>query len=848
MSRENLASLVEDFRRYGAETAVVAHSGVRRYATTYGELAVFAGRFAAELERLNIGAGERVVLWGENSAEWIGVFFGCLLRGVIVVPLDATGSADFAARVVADVTPRIVVGDRRLVFALQIDVPVKMLGDLDLPPLPLFAVSQSVTGSAPFQIVFTSGTTSEPKGVVHTHRNVLSSLSTIEREIQKYRRYEKYVHPLRFLHTLPLSHVFGQFMGLWVPGLLAAELHFSDQLDPARMVALMRRERVSVLVAVPRLLQVLRAYLLAEFSDLAEELEAAAGMKVWARWWRFRRVHRALGWKFWAVISGGAAMPGELETFWNRLGLALIQGYGMTETAALITLNHPFKISKGSIGKVMPGREVKIGDDGEILVRGEMISGATWQGGAMRQRESEWLATGDLASRDDSGDLRFLGRKSDVIVTAAGMNVHPADVEAAFAGQIGVKACVVVPCELAGGVEAVAVLLFAGSDAEMQAAVEAANRRLAEFQRVRRMLRWPDAVFPYTSTGKLLRRKVRDWACAELAGRQGGTSVGTDTLLAAVAEVTGESVETNGRSADELRLTEDLHLDSLGRVQLQSLLERRTGAEVGDDAMARVETLGELRTLMGGGDFAASPTGSGEMEAAPILEAHHYPKWPWSWPVWAIRIAFVELVMRPLVLLLGAPKVSISGPIGDGPMLIIANHVTAYDGALILYALPWRLRHRVAAAMSGEMLMDLRRGRNQGSAVVNLLAPVGYWLVTALFNVFPLPRRNGFRESFAHAGAAMDRGYSVMIFPEGTRSKDGKMHAFRPGIGLLAEMSRVAVLPVGLAGLGGLMMEKRGWFRSGKLEVRIGKPIVFSGAENADELTAHYQAAVRRLL
>ena len=112
--REHLASLVEEFRSHAGETAVVSHRGNRRYATTYGELAGIAGRFAAELERRGVAPGERVALWGENSAEWIGVFFGCLLRGVIAVPLDAAGASEFAARVVKDVAPRLVVGDARL--------------------------------------------------------------------------------------------------------------------------------------------------------------------------------------------------------------------------------------------------------------------------------------------------------------------------------------------------------------------------------------------------------------------------------------------------------------------------------------------------------------------------------------------------------------------------------------------------------------------------------------------------------------------------------------------------------------------------------------------------------------
>jgi long-chain acyl-CoA synthetase len=332
--RTHLASLVEKFRRHAAETAVVAHRGNRRYATTYGELSELAGRFAAELELRGITAGDRVVLWGENSAEWIGVFFGCLLRGVIVVPLDAAGSSEFANRIVKDVSPKLIIGDHGLVALLKNDVPRLLLSEADtqLPVQPMFAVSDSVNGQAPFQIIFTSGTTAEPKGIVLTHRNVLASLQSIEDEIAKYLKYERWVHPLRFLHSVPLSHVFGQFMGLWVPPLLAAEIHFGEQLEPSRMTELIRRERISVLVAVPRVLHLLRAHLLGRIQSLAQDLDRAKGLPVWKRWWQFRQVHRALGWKFWAVISGGATLPTDLEDFWNRVGFALIQGYGMTET------------------------------------------------------------------------------------------------------------------------------------------------------------------------------------------------------------------------------------------------------------------------------------------------------------------------------------------------------------------------------------------------------------------------------------------------------------------------------------------------------------------------------------
>ena len=872
--RTHLASLVEDFRANATETAVVSHRGVRRYATTYGDLAQLAGRFSAELDRRGILPGDRVLLWGENSAEWIAAFFGCLLRGVLAVPLDAAGSTAFGQRVLAEVTPKLILGDPALLQALPTDTPKLSLANLSaaLPPQPNFTVDPSIHEDTPFQIVFTSGTTSEPKGIVHTHRNVLASLFPIESEIARYRKYERWVHPLRFLHTLPLSHVFGQFMGLWVPALLAAELHFTDDLDPSRTVDLIRRDRISVLIAVPRVLGLLRTHLLRNLSNLAAELDRAASLSFLKRWWRFRRIHRAFGLKFWAVISGGAALPPDLERFWNQLGFALIQGYGMTETAALVTLNHPFRIGQGTIGKALPGREVKLSDTGEMLVRGDIVSPATWQHGRMQTREGEWLATGDLAEQSISGDFHFLGRKGDAIVTSSGLNIHPSDLESAMLCQPGIRTCAVVACEIAGSIEPICVVLFSGDDAALQQAVRSANEALTEFQQIRRTLRWPELEFPYTSSGKLLRRKIRDWACAALAQRSATEAPQTDALLALIAEITGATLNQSSQSSgndNNLRLSEDLYLDSLGRVQLASAIEQRMGIELGEDRIAGITTLAELRAAIGEREQPAkSPvsntpsafqTGSSAATAQPSATIppdchspappHIYPHWPWSRPIQLLRVLALEAVIRPLIGLLLAPRVEERrNTIPEGPLLIIANHVTMLDGPLILYALPPQLRRRLAVAMSGEMLLDLRSGRNQGSPFQNLLAPAAYWLLTTLFNVFPLPRLQGFRRSFAHAGEALDRGFSVLIFPEGTRSRTEAMGPFRQGIGLLAAQSRVPVLPIALVGLGDLSSGRVNWFRSRRLEIRIGEIITMPDDTPPADWTAALETNMHQLL
>jgi long-chain acyl-CoA synthetase len=240
-------------------------------------------------------------------------------------------------------------------------------------------------------------------------------------------------------------------------------------------------------------------------------------------------------------------------------------------------------------------------------------------------------------------------------------------------------------------------------------------------------------------------------------------------------------------------------------------------------------------------------------------EDHLYPHWPWTWPIQALRVVWIELIVRPLVWLLATPRVTCASQLTTSglqpatPLLIVCNHVTLYDGAFVLYALPAKLRRHVAAAMAGEMLLDYRHARNQTNAVANLLAPGAYWLLTALFNVFPLPRARGFRRSFAHAGDAMDHGYSVLIFPEGTRSPDGKLHTFRPGIGLLAQQSRVPILPIAIVGLGEIYAALKNkqdarWFRSGRIEVRIGAPIAAANdATDPATLTETLEQAIRTL-
>ena len=794
--RRHLASLVDDFRRHGGQIAIVSRRGLRQEITSYKSLADLSGRFAAQLNTRGIQKGDRVLIWGDNGAPWVAAFFGCIMRGVVPVPIDVAGSDQFAHRVAQEVNPKLVTGSREQLKSFPESLAFEDFANL---PQQMAPAIDDLSESDPVQIVFTSGTTADPKGVVHTHGNILASLRPIEQEMQKYLKYERIFHPLRFLHTLPLSHVFGQFMGLWIPPLLAAEVHFESRLVPSDLVDTIHDARISVLVAVPRVLEILQTYLLERFQP---DIAKAAKFSALRRWWHFRTIHRALGLKFWALICGGATLPEGIEHFWNTLGFVVIQGYGMTETAALVSLNHPFHAAKGSIGKVLPGREIRLGPDGEILVKGDTVSKSTWQGGRLQTQDSEWLATGDLASQDESGNLQFRGRKKEVIVTASGLNIYPDDLEAALLRQLLIKSAAVVEVD---GEPFAALVLRKPEDPS--AAIRAANADLAGYQQIRRWTVWPDPDLPRTSTGKIMRREV--------ASGLKGTA--PRMLTGIIERITGKVPDS-----------ENLQLDSLGRVELQSAIESQLGVEIDDAAYQKVNTLGDLRGLL-----SASPAES--------HDENIYPTWPWSRIQTAIRILFIELVMRPFVAVLGNPRFNKTEPISE-PVLIVSNHVSVYDVPLILYALPGPMRRHVAVAMAGEMIMNFRKARNLGNWFLNLCGPPAYFLITALFNVFPLPQLANFRKSFAHAGHAMDKGFHVLVFPEGRRTPDKEMHPFQKGSGMLWKELQCRAVPVYLGG-----MTTGKWFRSGALSIRVGAPIEFNPAWDPSEATRVLEAAVHQL-
>lgn len=837
---ESLLNFVRTYALRGDEIAVRQRVGYRMVSWSYRRIAEEANRVARELEVRGIKKGDAVLLWGENSAEWIVVFLGCLLCGVVVVPIDHGSTTEFACEVAREVNAKLIFRGRAAqecaaVPSVSLDSLCAAIARHDASAYPSPHLSRTDT----LEIIFTSGTTAEPRGVVISHGNVLANIEPLQKEIQKYLKYEKLVHPLRFLNLLPLSHVFGQMLGVFIPPILTGTVVFLDSLKPSDVLDTIRRERVSVLVAVPRFLQSLQREIERQHErdeekvKLQKDFILAEKEHFVRRWWRFRRIHARLGWKFWAFISGGAALPELTETFWNRLGYAVIQGYGMTETTSLISLNHPFRSARGSIGKVFPGMEVRVDENGEILVRGENVATAYRHGGQTQTVAGSdgWFRTGDVAETDQDGRLYFKGRSKNVIVTPAGMNVYPEDLEKALRRQPGVRDCVVIGLEKEGNAEPCAVLLLNGSAPAPASVIDGANRSLAEYQKLRQWFVWPDPDFPRTPTQKPALARIR--AVLQNAGTLAPQSVsGTDSLAAMIARITHVPVQLNSKEAS---LESELQLTSLDRVELMSALEERYQVELSEAQFQDVSTVGQLEALLTKGVLSTVE--------------HVYPTWPQSWLVTMIRLTIYYLLAWPATYLLVAPRIrgreNLRGVIG--PVLVVSNHVTYLDIAWILPALPARMRNRLATAMGGERLARMQHPSNALSLFERLLERVRYVLVTSLFNVFPLRKQSGFLQSFRFAGDLVDRHWNILVFPEGQTTEDGKMLPFRSGIGLLAKQLNIPVVPIYLDGLFPLKQAERILARPGSIHVRIGQPVRFSSEQDPDDIARELERRVREL-
>jgi long-chain acyl-CoA synthetase len=802
-ARQSLVDLFHEFAELPSEY-LRYDNGYRSWKYTYAQLGTAARNFTARLRAQGIGKNDKVIFWSENRPEWIAAFWGCVLDGVIVVPIDYRTSFSFLRRVQEIVNARLILtGEEVRLPSWERRPAVWRLAELEWSGTCGEAPAVQIEKDDIAEIVFTSGATGEPKGVLITHGNILANIISPQQIVSKYRKWFRPLFPLRFLSLIPLSHMFGQVLTMFILPLIPGAAVFMRGYSPHEIMRQIRARHISVVVVVPKLLEVLSQHVLHQFPGAADRPAATSHWIL--RWWRYRRIHAFFGWKFWAFVIGAAPLPKDLEEFWSRLGFAVIQGYGLTETAPVVAFNNPFDITMGTVGKPVAGIEVKIAPDGEILVRGESVTPGYYQAGPETAAAfaEGWFHTGDIGDVDEAGNLTIRGRKKEMIVTPEGLNVFPEDVEHVLDALPGVRESAVVGRER---VYAVLVLEDSGDPDEI---VRQANVQLENHQKIRSVSVWPGNRLPRTEgTQKIKHAEIQKWV--ESGGPAPAVSSG-GSLIDIVRKYAPHRTITQETTLDELGLT------SLDRVQLMMDLEQHFDTGIEESMLTSARTVADL-------------TAVGEPPPSP-----DFPSWNRSWLAQVIRRAALSLLWLPLTRMFARARItgrehllSLSGPV-----IFASNHQSHLDTPCILAALPARYRYRAAAAMWKEYF-DAHFHPERHTWSEWLVESVAYWLVALFFNAFPLPQTEaGAGQSLRYIGELVSDGWSILFFPEGERTETGEMHPFQPGIGLLAARLDIAVVPIHLRGLDKVLHRGEWLPQPGRVELAFGPPLRLKGEDYA---------------
>jgi long-chain acyl-CoA synthetase len=813
--------------------AIVLKTGFRSIRISYLDLYDRAYRMANWYQHNELKKGDAVLLWAPNGPEWVAALLACSLTGVIAVPLDMRVKSEFVRYIAGETGAK--AGIKSKFMSIESNLNWWDIQDLSrqMHKAPPIFKEPEITGDDILEIVYTSGTTAAPKGVILTNRNIVSNIASLGAVLS----YEK---EWRFLSILPLSHMLEQTVGLFIPLKYGCKITYLRTRKSAAIMQAMKEEEITSVITVPLFLQTFRDSILREVNAQGKGkifdrmLGIAPHLPRWMRRRLFSSVHNKFGNRLEFFAIGGAPLDSAIEDFMNNLGVKVLQGYGLTETSPLVTINTVRNPRPGTVGRVLPGQEMKLSSQGEILVKGANVTQGYYKRPDLQEQyfTDGWYKTGDVGEIDKEGFLRIKGRTKNMILTASGMNVYPEDIEAELCRTQGVKEACVLGMEQEGQTVIHAVLLLDEGAGDAKAIIDAANANLADHQKVQAFTVWDEPDFPRTTTLKVQRRFVKE-ALQKKAGEEAKTAVAVSTtrplysIIASVCKV----------SLSELRPTAalglDLQLDSLTRVELVGIIEEEVGVELDETHVTDQTTIADLEALI-----------ASQIKAV-RLKIKHWPLTPWAILTRRILQAiFVRPLARYYMKLRIMGKEKLDGL--EKPFLLIANHISHLDAIVLTLALPWHVRRRLAVAAAADSFEEW------DSSGASFREKLGRAIMTPLaelcLNIFPFQRYAGIKKSLEYAGSLMDKGWSVMIFPEGKLSKDGRVKDFKSGVGLLVKELDVQVVPAKIMGVYEIMDYRFQWpQKHGEVTIRFGNPLSFSPDDSYEKIAKRLEHEVRFL-
>lgn len=841
-------------------------------AYTNAEFAEEARAVARGLVELGVAPGDRVAIWCANRPRWCAAYAAVLFAGAIVVPLDAELGPQHLGTVLADAGAGAIftggAGVESAREALPESIAVLSLDETGAVPWGSLRergagieLPELQGGDVPAAILYTSGTTGTPKGVVLTHRNMLAEIRGLH--VAAY-----ICSGDVLLMLLPLHHLLAQLGSFVLASAFEAKVIDVEARDGNELLAAMREHGVTVLLAVPLLLHLIHdridkrvaarpwltrtlARALMRSNGLMRHLRVNAGPLL------FREAHKALGPALRLIVSGGSALDPRAERDLYRLGFTILQAYGLTETCGAATVTAIHDATVGSVGYPIAGVGVRINEPdadgiGEVLLRGAIVTPGYY--GMPKATDElirgDWLYTGDLGRLDRRGRLWITGRSKDVIVLGSGKNVYPVEVENHYVTAPHVKEICVISQRREHGpdrTEKLHAVVVPDWDrltedgitsvrGQIHYELEGLSLELPAWQRVLtfELRREP---MPRTPTRKVRRFQV----AAEARGAEGPTDetppddepeaaarlhspVGA-TLCALIEDRVGKIEVLRAASSLEL----DLGLDSLNRMELLLTLEQRLGVSIADEEAERLTTVDDLLRLLDSKAAGTSTGSEGQSSWQVLVEGaddSDLPDWVTREQPWLMRVVGAVLIGALHLLARTYFRLRVEGrehlPT-QGPYLVCPNHESFLDGGVLMAALPAAVRRQTFALGEADHM--------------------GTWwgrVLCRVFRVVPTDANRALRSSMRAAAAALKRDKVLIIFPEGTRSPDGTLKELKQGSAILARELGLSLIPVGIEGAFESWPRGQIWPRPGAIRVRFGAALV-AGEISADDTEAYAQ-------
>ncbi len=828
ISPQTIVDLIEiQAKRIPDKIALQMVNGDEWERYTYKETHARSRQAAFQLWKSGLQKGDRVVLVSENQPEWCIAYLAASQIGCAVVPLDAqTPTQEIIA--IAEFTTAKAILASDIVLAksntqlIDANIPLQNINkfneihDSD-EEIPTDFPNVEITPETVASIIFTMGTTVDAKGAMLTHSGFISNVQAVAKALPP-------TDEERILSALPLYHALSFSCSLLMALYSGNTATYVNALRPTTLLKTMREDKTTAFIGVPRLFQMLQSTIERQASreDVSGETLA-------------EKVQTVMGGHVRVLVSGGAALSDAVYDAFQKFGLTLYQGYGMTETAPVLSVNPYLNSKRGSVGRAVEGVEFDIANPnsdgiGEIIAKGPSNMKGYYENPHATEKaiRDGWLYTGDLGHIDEDGYLYLTGHCKDIIVPASGKNIYPIELEALYQNNPAIsEMCVVgIPYEDGSDTAIHAVIVPTANNAttevEIQNHLQKTAKQLPSYQQFHKSHLFQDAL-PKAENGTIDRPRVKAQLVEYLADEQASVQQSGQDDAQSTENVPEEILSPLAKLARmpahkihlDSRLDTDLGLDSLTRLDLLMLLESRLGQTIPDAMLANLQTVKDVVELTQA--FEKTESVKSSETAAKPLKLREKPHWYARAFRAGIRSIYRHRFSFECYGLENIPQ--------DKPYIITPNHSSHLDTLTVITALG-QDSHRLWTLAARDYWFG---NRFQG------------WFAHNCLNALPIERDGNFSQflkDLRMANEVTEQNSGLLIFPEGTRSLDGKLQPFKPGIlSLLIYGQQVPIIPAYIKGTFEVLPKGQNFPKKHPIQIVFGEPLLFEVSQKSEDIT-----------